>query len=73
MIINHKHNEIDFSKVPAGGIFSYNGYDYIALIREYTDDNDGDTFNAIDLNDGTTIYINDTDIVTYYSDATLNL
>lgn len=73
MIVNHKHNKINFSNVPAGGIFSYNGDDYIALIREYANDDDGDTFNAVDLNDGTTIYMNDTDIVTYYPDATLNL
>lgn len=71
MKINLENRVTNFSTIPAGGIFSYNGDIFIALTREYTDDDE--TFNAIDLRDGSVINMSNIDIVTYYSNATLNL
>ena len=71
MKVNLENKVTNFGSVPAAGIFSYNGDIFIALTRGYTDDDE--IFNAVDLRDGSVINMNDDDIVTYYSNATLNL
>jgi hypothetical protein len=73
MKINIEDKRVKFSAVPAGGVFVYNGDVYIALIRDYNDTDENETFNAVDLDNGSVINISDNDTVTYYANAALNL
>ena len=47
-----KVETIDFCSLAAGDCFCFNHIYYMKLIREYDFDDDGDSYNSIDLESG---------------------
>lgn len=47
-----KVETVDFYSLAAGDCFCFNNIYYMKLIREYDFDDDGDSYNSIDLESG---------------------